>query len=146
MPTAARLVAALLLAILGWILSDLIRPLMPEGTAFGWFNYANAFIGVCVGWVAVGSRAGRGVAPGINNGLTGVVVLFIWGLAVHSSYEMFRLAMRNRYDGPMEAITAIFLIASEFGLMIATAPVLITAVVGALVVGLVTDVVARHWR
>lgn len=146
MPTAARLVAAVLLAALGWILSDLIRPLMPEGTAFGQFNYVNAFIGVCVGWIAVGSRAGRGIVPAINNGLTGVVLLFIWGLAVHSCYEMFRLAMRNRYDGPMEAITAIFLIASEFGLMIATAPVLITAVIGALVVGLLTELASRHWR
>lgn len=146
MPTAARLVAAVLLAILGWILSVQIRPLMPEGTAFGWFNYVNALIGFCVGWVAVGSRAGRGFVPGINNGLTGVAVLFIWGLAVHSSYEMFRLAMRNRYDGPMEAVTAIFLIASEFGLMIATVPVLVAAVVGAVIVGLVADVAARRWR
>ena len=33
MPTAARLVAALSLGALGWIASDLVRPLMPEGTA-----------------------------------------------------------------------------------------------------------------
>ena len=49
MPTAARLVAAILLAILGWVLSDIVRPLMPEGTSFGWFNYVNSFIGLCVG-------------------------------------------------------------------------------------------------
>lgn len=146
MPTAARLVASVLMAILGYVLSDLIRPLMPEGTDFGLFNYVNAFLGLCVGWIVMGSRAGRGWVPGINNGLTGVAVLFIWGLAVHSSYEMFRLAMRNRYDGPMEALTAIFLIASEFGLVIATAPVLITALAGALIIGPLTDVAAKLWR
>ncbi|KEJ87999.1 TrgA family protein [Sulfitobacter donghicola] len=146
MPTAARLVAGVLLAILAWILSDLVRPLMPEGTAFGWFNYVNAFIGLWVGWVVMGRRAGRGFVQGINNGLTGVVMLFLWCLAAHSCWEMFRLAMRNRYDGPMEAITAIFLIGSEFGVMIATAPVLGTALVGALIIGPAADFAAKHWR
>lgn len=146
MPTAARLVAAILMAILGWILSDLVRPLMPEGTDFGYFNYVNAFIGLCVGWVVVGSRGGRGFVPGLNNGLTGTAVLFIWAIAVHSCYEMFRLAMRNRYDGPMDAIAGIFLIASEFGIMIATVPVLGTAVIGALIVGPATEFAARNWR
>lgn len=145
MPTAARLVAALLLAGLGWILSNQIRPLLPEGTDFGWFNYVNAFTGICVGWTVIGSRAGRGFVQGINNGLTGVAMLFIWGLAIHSCYEMFRLAMRNRYDGPMEALTAIFLIASEFGLMIGTPLVLGTAVVGALIIGPAADFANKRW-
>ncbi|MEH6646285.1 TrgA family protein [Sulfitobacter sp.] len=146
MPTAARLVAGILLAVLGWILSDLIRPLLPDGTDFGWFNFVNAFLGLCIGWVVMGRRAGRGVVSAINNGVTGVAVLFIYGIAVHSCYEMFRLALLNRYDSPMEAITAIFLIASEFGLMIATFPVIITATIGALVVGLLTDSAAKRWR
>ena len=146
MPTAARLVAAILLTILGWVLSDLIRPLMPEGTDFGWFNYVNAFIGWCVGWIVMGRRAGRGFVAGINNGITGAAVMVLWGLAVHSSYEMFRLAMRNRYDGPMEALTAIFLIGSEFGIMIATLPVIFTFFVGALIAGPATEYAAKKWR
>lgn len=146
MPTAAKLVSAILLAFLAYILSNLIRPLLPEGTPFGNFNYINAFIGLCVGWVVVGSRAGRGFVPGINNGLTGTAVLMIWGLGVHACIRMFREAMRNRYDGPMEAVTAIFLIASEFGALIATLPVILTAVVGAVVVGLAADSAARRWR
>lgn len=146
MPTAARLVAAVLLAILGWILSDLIRPLMPEGTDFGWFNFVNAGLGLCVGWVVMGRRAGRGFVQGINNGLTGTAVLFIWALGAQATYEMFRLSMRNRYDSPMEAITAIFVLASEFAIVIATPTVLITAVIGALIVGPAADFAAKRWR
>ncbi len=146
MPTAARLVGAICLGVLAWILSELIRPLMPEGTDFGIFNYANGIVGLIVGWMVMGPRAGRGVVPAINNGVTGTVVLILWGLAVHSSYEMFRLAMRNRYDGAMEALTAIFLIGSEFGLMIATLPVIGTAAVGAVIAGFLTDAAARRWR
>lgn len=146
MPTAARLVAAILLAVLAYILSELVKPLMPEGTAFGAFNFINAFVGLCVGWVVMGSRAGRGFVNGINNGITGVVVLFIWCLAIHASYEMFRLSMRNRYDGPMEAITAIFLIASEFALTIFTPTVMGAAVLGALIIGPAADFAAKRWR
>jgi len=134
------------MAALAYILSDLVRPLMPEGTDFGYFNYVNAFIGLCVGWVAVGSRGGRGLVPGINNGLTGTALLFIWTIGTHACYEMFRLAMRNRYDGPMEAIAGIFLIASEFAYMIATVPMLLAALVGAVVVGLATEYAAKTWR
>ncbi|MEH6832913.1 MAG: TrgA family protein [Sulfitobacter sp.] len=146
MPTAARLVAGILLAILGWVLSDIVRPLMPEGTAFGWFNYVNAFIGLCVGWSVIGSRVGRGFVASINNGVTGTAVLILWCLFVHSCYEMFRLAMRNRYDGPMEALMSIFLIGSEFGIMIATPTFFGVAVAGALVVGIAADAAGKRWR
>lgn len=146
MPTAARLVAALLLAILAWILSELVKPLFPEGTGFGWFNYINTLIGFCVGWSVMGRRAGRGFVQGINNGLTGTAVLMLWAIGIHSTIEMFRLAMRNRYDGSMEAITAIFLIGSEYGLLIATPLVLGTALAGALLIGPAADFAAKNWR
>ncbi|KIN72511.1 TrgA family protein [Sulfitobacter guttiformis] len=146
MPTAARLVAAILLAILAWILSDIVRPLLPEGTQFGRFNYVNAFIGICVGWTVIGSRVGRGFVSAINNGVTGTAVLILWALFFHGCVEMFRLAMRNRFDGPMEALTSIFLIGSEFGVMIATPTFFGAAFAGALVVGLAADAAARRWR
>ena len=50
-----------------------------------------------------GQTRGRGWTAGINNGLTGVASLVFWALFVQGCYEMFRLAMRNRYDGPFEA-------------------------------------------
>jgi hypothetical protein len=146
MPTAARLVAAILLALLAYVLSELVRPLMPEGTPFGSFNFINAFIGLCVGWVVMGPRAGRGTVPGINNGLTGTAVLFVWALGFHAATEMFRQAMRNRYDGPIEAVTAIFLIASEFGVKIAVPSVLLSALAGAIIVGIAVEFAARRWR
>lgn len=146
MPTAARLVAAILLAILGWVLSDVVRPLMPEGTDFGWFNFVNSFIGLCVGWTVIGTRVGRGFVSSINNGVTGAAVLVLWCIFVHSCYEMFRLAMRNRYDGPMEALTSIFLIGSEFGIMIATPTFFAVAVAGALVTGIAADAAGKRWR
>ena len=94
----------------------------------------------------VGTRVGRGFVSAINIGVTGAVVLILWALFVHSCYEMFRLAMRNRYDGPMEALTSIFIIGSEFGIMIATPTFFAVAVVGALVTGIAADAAGKRWR
>lgn len=146
MPTAARLVAAICLGIVGFILSEQIKPLMPEGTDFGSFSLVNMVLGLLAGWFVMGRRAGRGVVHGINNGVAGVFILILWGLGVQASYEMFRLAMRNRYDGALEALSAIIEIGAEYAVIIATIPIVITCVVGALVAGLAAEYAARHWR
>jgi len=146
MPDAARLAAATGMAIIAFILSGQIMPLMPEGTDFGYFTLVNIVLGICAGWLVMGKRAGRGITPGINNGLTGVVTLTIWGLAVQACVEMFRLAMRNRYDGAFEAVGAIFEIGAEYGLiMLSHVPILITMVVGGIIVGLATEFAWRRW-
>ena len=69
MPTAAKLIAALCLAIVAWLTSEAIRPLFPAGTDFGNFNYINAAIGLVLGWIILGARAGRGYAAGISNAM-----------------------------------------------------------------------------
>ena len=51
MPNAARLAAAVSLAILAFILSGQIMPLMPEGTDFGYFTIINMTLGILVGWI-----------------------------------------------------------------------------------------------
>lgn len=145
MPTAARLVAAICLAIVAYIVSGLIMSLMPDSTDFGIFVPLNVFLGVLAGWLVMGRRAGRGTTAAINNGLTGVFVLMLWGIGVQACNEMVRLAMKNRYDGPMEAVVAIFQIGAEFGLMIATAPILAFLVVAAVISGLIVEFAGKRW-
>ncbi len=146
MPDAARLVAAICLAILAFIVSGQIVPLMPESTDFGYFVYVNVILGALVGWFVMGSRAGRGVTSAINNGLTGVMVFVLWGLFIQATNEMVRLAMRNRYDGPLEAVVDVFKIGAEYGLILLVPLVIGTLVVGAVLSGLATEVAWRKWR
>ena len=146
MPSAARLVAAICLAIVGYIVSGMIVPLMPESTDFGNFKLVNVVLGLLAGWFIMGPRVGRGITAAINNGLAGVFVLVLWGLGVQACYEMFRLAMRNRYDGPFEALTEIFVIGAKFGAIMATVPILIFLVVGGTLSGLAADWAAKRWR
>ncbi|MGJ5619069.1 TrgA family protein [Sulfitobacter sp. MF3-043] len=146
MPTAARLVAAICLAIVAFIVSGMIMPLMPESTDFGYFVPLNIIIGLLAGWIVMGRRVGRGTTAAINNGLTGVFVMMLWGIGVQACNEMVRLAMKNRYDNAMEAMVAIFQIGAEFGLMIATVPIGLFLLVGAVVSGLVTEYAGNRWR
>ena len=149
MPDAARLVAAISLAVLAFFLSGLVKEVyVAENgeTNFGWFVPVNVVIGLLVGWISMGKRAGGGVSAAITNGVTGVFLLVLWGLFVQACNEMTRLAMKNRYDDAFEAIAAVFQIAAEWGLLLLTVPVVATMVLGAVISGILTEFAWRTWR
>ncbi|MBL4766446.1 MAG: TrgA family protein [Rhodobacteraceae bacterium] len=146
MPTAARLVAAICLALLAFIVSGQIMPLMPEGTNFGYFIYINIALGVSTGWIIMGKRAGKGTTAAINNGITGMIALLFWGLFVQGCYEMIRQAMRHRFDGPFEALLGIAKIATAYGMTILVPHVIATLLIGGILSGFATEYAAKKWR
>lgn len=146
MPTASKLVAALLMAILGWIVSDMIRPLMQEGTDFGIFNQLNAFLGFVSGWITVGRRTGNGWLSGIGAGLTGMMVMVFWGLFLQASYEMYQESLQRRYGDPMEALNGLFGIFWEFTQTMATQDIILVLVISAAVIGFLAEWAAQTWR
>ncbi|WP_170788573.1 TrgA family protein [Ruegeria lacuscaerulensis] len=146
MPTASRLVAATCLLVVAFLVSSMVIENGEEGKDYGWFTYVNMLLGVICGWKVMGKRAGRGWTAGVNNGLTGMAALVFWGLFVQGCNEMIRLAMRHRYDGPFEALLAIFQISVEFGQQLLTPEILWTLAIGALVAGLATEEASRRWR
>ncbi len=146
MPTAARLVASTCLMIIAFLVSSMIIANGEEGKDYGYFTTVNIVLGLACGWKIMGWRAGRGWTAGINNGLTGVAALVFWGLFVQGTYEMFRQAMRHRFDGPFEAILAIFQLSFGFAEQLWASNILWTLAVGAVVTGLLTEIAARRWN
>ena len=108
MPTSARIVAAILFAIIAYLVSQQIKPLMPPETNFGWFVEVNSAMGFLIGWIFVGKRAGDTYAGALGYGLTGAVLLIVWGLFIHSFWEMIERSLRKQYKGPMEAVVSVF--------------------------------------
>jgi hypothetical protein len=145
MPTAARLMAAFCVGVTAYFISLMVMPLMPESTDFGNFIPLNICIGLGVGWFAMGRRAGRGTTAAINNGLTGMFLLMLWGIGIQAINEMVRLAMRNRYDGPFEAVVAIFQIGAEYAVIVATVPIGLALLAGTVVCGLLTEFASNRW-
>ncbi len=146
MPNAAKLVGALAMAVLAFIVSGMVMSLFEETTNFGWFIQVNIGLGLLVGWMVIGSRAGRGIVSAVNVGLTAPIVLVFWALFVQSCNEMVRLAMKNRYSDPFEAVVAIFEIGSEWALMLVSVPVWVTLLAGGVIAGLAAEYAARRWR
>ncbi|MDX1743050.1 MAG: TrgA family protein [Ruegeria sp.] len=146
MPSAPRLVAALCLLVIAFIVSTMIINNGEEGKDYGWFTYVNMLIGVVCGWKIMGKRVGRGWTAAVNNGIAGVLSTVFWALFVQGSYEMFRLAMRHRFDGPFEALIAIFQIGVEYSKQLVAPEILWTLAIGALIAGLATEEAGRRWR
>ena len=146
MPTAAKFLAGLMLAVLGWYASELVKGLLPEREAFGNFTLWNTAICFLVGWITIGTRAGRGASAAISNGVTGVVAALFWCLAVQSANMMVDRAFDRRYDSMLEAVAAVFELIVENAALLVDANFILTLVAGAVIVGYLTEVVSRHWR
>jgi hypothetical protein len=149
MPTAARLVAAIVLAAVGWFASELVKPLIETQTGrtqFGGLSLINLVLGALCGWIVIGKRAGRGHSAAIGNGLTGGAVLVFWALFVQAVREMVDRSLARRYDGPVEAIAAIFELAVEYGAFLLDTQMLVTLVGGAILAGLAAEFAAGRWR
>ncbi|MCL3882486.1 TrgA family protein [Marivita sp. GX14005] len=146
MPTAAKTIAALCMAALAFLASELVKTLLPEIQNFGNFSLFNAAVGAVVGWFVVGHRAGRGTKDAIGNGLTGVAALIFWALFLHAAYEMIQLSLKRRFDGPVEAFAAIFEIGIEYGQILMNPMMIAVLLFGALVTGYLSEYAARHWR
>ena len=146
MPDRAKVMAALCLCALAYILSEMVKPQFLEDYNFGYFTHVNMLLGVIVGWTFMGKRAGSGVVPAINNGVTGIASLLFLAVTVQSINEMLRLAMRKRYDGPFEAVLSIIPIGLDYTVLISTIPFWSTAFIGGALSGLIVEAVWQRWR
>jgi len=146
MPTAAKLVGAICLAVLGWFVADLIKPHLPEGTQVGLFSPISAAWGFVVGWGFTGKRLGDGTGTAVGIGMGSIFLLGFWVLLSFAGYEMIRLSTRLRYDGPVEALQDMFQIGVDYLWVAATPEVIGTLLAGGLVTGVITAFVAKRWQ
>lgn len=146
MPTAAKLVAAILLAALGFVAAGRYVQLMPEGAVAGHLGLICAGLGAVVGWLVLGRRAGRGVGAGTSAGLQAAVVLVASALIIFSIERMVRRAMAGFYGADiLRAVTGVFENIYEFGARLADSQLLGILILGGLIAGLVTELVNRRW-
>ncbi|MFQ6552130.1 TrgA family protein [Aestuariibius insulae] len=145
MPTAGRLTGAICFGALAYYLSVLYVPLLPEGAAPGAMIPINTFIGVVMGWVVAGKRAGGGLTAAISYGLTTLVTIIFWALFVHSGTDMYHESLRLRYDNATEAVVAVFEQMMEYAQPMLISEYIIPAIVGCLIAGLVTEAIGSRF-
>lgn len=145
MPTMGRLIGAILFGALAWYTTLLIVPLFPEGTNLGLFQEVNTFFGLFAGWTVAGPRAGTGFVASFSYGLTALVSMVVTALFFNSFVLMIDRSLNKRYDGPGEAVTDVFALFVDHGLMISTPEIITTLLVGGIVGGLLTEAVGRRF-
>ena len=146
MPTAAKLVAALLLAALGWFAADLVKPYLVEGRPVGLFSPVAAGLGLAVGWAFTGRRLERRTGGAVGIGLASAALLVFWVTVAFSGYEMIMRSTQRRYHGPVDALQGMVELGLDDLRRAAQPDVIIALVVGGLVVGAVTHWVSRRFR
>lgn len=147
MPTAAKLVAAVVFAIVAAIAALLYIPGLPEGSQTGWFIEISATVGLIVGWRAMGRLAGKGYTTAISSGIRSSVTTAFWLVLGFSINEMIYRATKMRYGGsPMEAVLAVFDLMLYYGRLMLTPEVLGTLLIGGIVGGLITEWASRRWK
>lgn len=146
MPTAARFIAAIIFAGLAYYVTNLAKPLFPEGTQLGLFTPWSMAISFLCGWKVVGRLIGRGWTNSINTGLYGVGVSVFFVTLFFSINEMVKRSRDFRYDGPMEAIIGIFEIGLEYGVYLLDTKILIALVVTGIISGPICEAAERKWH
>jgi len=145
MPTAAKLVAAILTAALGYGVATLIVEHLPEQDRLNWMRETSAILGVLVGWRFLGKRVGGGFHHALGMGLSTALVLFVSGMMTFAFYEMIIRSLRKSYHGPFEALQGMMAIAIENLEYVQFADVIAVLLVGGMLVGLICEFAARRW-
>ncbi|MEZ5796482.1 MAG: TrgA family protein [Paracoccaceae bacterium] len=146
MPTAAKLVAAVVFAIIGWLAANAHIPALGESAAFGAFREITAGIGLLVGWMVMGNLVGHGYRDAIGAGLRSSVTLVFFALLGFSIYHMVMQSTKMVYDGPMDAVLGVFQYMMENGRAMLTAGVLGVLVIGGILGGVLAEWASRRWR
>lgn len=148
MPTAPKLAAAIMFGLLGGLLALYLPRVLPAGLASGILLPVTAGIFAVTGWRVSGTAAERrrGYGDAVATGLRTVALAAFAVLFVFSVTQMIELALRMRYDGPVEALVAIFEEMVKIVPHLVDLPLLAMLGAGAVLGGLVTGAVGRRWR
>lgn len=145
MPTAAKIVAALALAIVMYVATVNYIPNLPEGTQVHRIREIAAGIGFVCGWWIIGPQPGLTFMESLSNGLKGALVATFWTLMAAASYTMLQRSMRMMYDGVMEAVLGVFQQLVDFGALALAPGVVGVVVIGGMMAGAVARGTARRW-
>lgn len=145
MPTAAKLIAAVAFAMVAFVAAATFVPHLPEGSQIGLFREITAAIGFAVGWFVMGSLTGQGYGPAAGSGMRTAVTLVFFTLLGFSIHLMVKKSYKMLYDGPMEAVLAVFEIMLDYAQMMIQPDVLGVLAVGGVLGGVAAEWAGRRW-
>lgn len=146
MPTAAKLVASILLAISGFIVLIVVVNVYPDAArrSVG-MTSAAILVGVLTGWRGLGKKISEDEGSGMVSGLKAGITMFIWVLFLFALESMIAGIKDNLYYQPMTALLVIPAGMIKYGQMALNVPIVGTMVVLAAIVGRITKTADTRW-
>lgn len=148
MPTAAKLISALVFAGITWLVAFLYAQGLSEGRPPAGLLGGSVVIGLLCGWIIMGRFASRpcGRVEAMGTGLrtaftSALAVLFVFALA-----EMLKRSMKGRYSDPMQAVLSVFDLMLTQGQEMISAEIMAVLLLGGLLGGALAHWAGRTWR
>lgn len=148
MPTAAKLVAAAIFALVAFIAADQYAPLIPDGRPAGPLREVTAIIGVICGWTIMGSflRRSHSAVEAMGTGLRVSVTIAFVSLILFSIWDVLMRAIDGRYKHPMDSLLDVFGRALVLGTPIFSPGVLGVLALGGLAGGALAHAASTRWK
>ena len=146
MPTFAKLVAAVVFAIVGYWAAVVYNTGLPGNVSLPRLPMSMLGLGVMLGWFSMGPTAGKGYRESIAYGLrTSVLIGFLamFGVAL---VIMLRKSTNRMYRAdPFAAVLDIPDLMYQYGQYLLQADVLMVLGAGGIIGGLLVELTARRW-
>lgn len=146
MPTAAKLMAAICFAVVGWVLANYYALNMPDATAAGPIREGAALVGIIIGWTVMGNSTGKGYVEAAGAGIKTAVLLAVVALFLLALSEMLENSVKLRYEDAMEAFMDVLQTMVKRSQALVSLGVFGTILLGGIVGGILTENAGRRWK
>ncbi len=145
MPTAAKLIAALALALTAAVAAIVFIQANPEVPIGIRFVGTNALVGFFAGWYSLGKNPGNGVFDGAMSGIRSLVFLLIGSGMVFAFYHVSRNLQQFR-DKDVTSMPLAWIEKSFENVVLAlTTEIAIVLVIGGILSGIASYVASARW-
>lgn len=161
MPTAAKFVAALSFALLGFLAGEMLKPHVALATWLGvpsmisdgsikisleTLSIFTGGLGLLTGWFVLGPRVGQGMLAAALAGISAMVTMVVGALMSLAAYQTIQAALRKKFDTISESMVGYFQYVVDDASLLNAPDVLVTLFVGSILAGLLCEWANRRWR
>ncbi|AMY69271.1 TrgA family protein [Frigidibacter mobilis] len=146
MPTAAKLIAAIVLAAVGFFAAGTVAGHLPANTGPGYLWAIASGVGLLSGWRVLGPDARGTPLAAVSAGLRATVIMVLIVLMIVSFAQMIQRSLQRHYDGPVHALQSMFGLMLDNGALLLHPDVAGVLLVGGMLAGGLAHRAARSWR
>jgi len=146
MPTAAKLIAAITLAIAAYAASTVLLFRVEILQEKGINHFFFGLVGLVVGWRKLGPLAEKGYRGGWSGGVQAAIIVYVWCLFIAACHFVYQGFFKHAYKSIDEMLDGLFIKCIEYASYIAEWQVLVAAIFGGVLAGTFSAMAGRLWR